>query len=523
MSHSAVRRIVLIGLDGATWDVIDPMVKRGLLPNIQKFIKSGVRANLKSLKVTFSPRVWTSIATGKTEEKHGIFNFKNNISDLKAIRIWDILASKGEKVNIFYWYLTWPPRKDINGFVVPGFLARDNRTVPKDLSFLKEIELSEKMKVHGSGINTGMGSYIKKGYRAFKYGVKFSTLIRAINYLLTSLVKKYDELDSFNRLQLLKLYLFSDVFTHILKKNPIDFAAIMFPQPDQLGHKFWAFMEPEEFEKRTSEHVSEEDRKKYGNVIYDCYSALDKSIGEICNNLSQDDIVIALSDHGFGLVERSLASLKIKGDNFLKIFGLDKIANCFSSGINFVIKMDNDDSNVDLSEISKEISEIKTIDDNKPLFKVTHDQHEIVLELSDIFSMYLDDACEFLKKKIKMKDQIFPVDEILVNRSDITGEHRDIGVLLMRGANIKKGITLDEASVLDIVPTILYLKNLPIAQDMDGVLLKDAITDDYINNNPEKYIETYESKESKDISEEDTDFSMTDELESRLKDLGYLD
>ena len=378
------------------------------------------------------------------------------------------------------------------------------------------------MKAQGPGKSSGLVAYFKNGYRTLKYGVKFSTLMRAMNYVVGRRFKKYDELDSFNRLQLLKLYLFADVFTHLLKKHPVDFAAIMFPQPDQLGHKFWAFMEPEKYEKRTGELISQEDRKKYGNVIYNCYAELDKVIGEVSKTLTDEDVIMVLSDHGFGLVQRSFASLKIKGKRFLEILGLNNLANCFSVGINFIIKLNKVNLDVDLAEIANEIAEIKTIDDNEPLFKVTHDEYEIVLELRTIFSMYLDDARAFLEKKIKIKDQIIPANEILINRSDITGEHRDTGILVMKGKNIKRNTKIEHASVLDIVPTILYLKNLPVAHDMDGKVLQDAIENQYLSKHPIQFIETYES-ESVAYYDKETDFSMTEELESRLKDLGYLD
>ncbi|MDW7679000.1 MAG: alkaline phosphatase family protein [bacterium] len=522
MQNSAIRRIVVVGLDGATWDIIDPMIKQGLLPNFQKIIQQGVRGNLRSLKLTTSPRVWTSIATGKTEEKHGIYNFRNNIGDLKTKRIWNIFAEAGERVSIFYWYLTWPPQEDVNGFMVPGFLARDSQTVPKELSFLKEIELSEKMRFQESGKTSGLPFYLRSGYRALRNGVKFSTMIRVLKYLVCRLLKKNDELESFYQLQLIKLHLFGDVFNYILKNNPTELSMILFPQPDQLGHKFWAFMEADEYEKRTGSHISNKLRTKYGNVIYNLYKEFDKIVGEIDSKLSNDDVLIIVSDHGFGLVEKSYASLKIKGNQFLRMLQLDKIADAMTVGINFIIKINDNNSNINIQEVSKTIADIQTTDDNETLFKVTHTQNEIILELKNIFSMYLDDANSFLKKNLKIGEQIIPAKELLVNRSDITGEHRDIGVLIMKGRHISKNKTINKASVLDVVPTILYLKKMPVARDMDGTILKEAFDPEFVKGHPDKYIETYES-DTRRYYDQKADFSMTEELEVRLKDLGYLD
>ena len=269
-------RIYILGLDGATWNVIDPMMKENQLPNIKRVIEGGVRSNLRSLEFTASPRVWTSIATGKVEQKHGILDFYNTVRDLKAKRFWNILQEKrDETANIFYWYLSWPPPKDFKDIMVPGFLARDSRTVPEDLGFLKDIELTQKMKLQESYDKTGLGYYIKQALAARRNGVRLSTMMKAASFMLGRKLRNYNELDSFLKLQNIKFHLHTDVFTHLLKKHPTDISAIMLPQTDQLGHKFWSFMDPDEFEKRTGVKVDPADRKKYGSVIWDTYRKID--------------------------------------------------------------------------------------------------------------------------------------------------------------------------------------------------------------------------------------------------------
>lgn len=515
-------RFIIFGLDGATWDVIDPMIQKGLLPNIKHHIDHGVRGDLKSLEVTMSPRVWTSIASGKEADKHGIYNFRNNISHLKSKRIFDIVSSIGEKVNIFYWYLTWPPPKNLQGFVVPGFLAQDNRTIPEDLSFLKDIELSEKMKVQESQNIAKPLFYLKSGIRAIRNGVKFTTLFHAFRYFVKRKLKSMNELEMFYELQTLKLKLYGEVFINVFKKNFLEFSAIMLPQPDQIGHKFWSFMEPDEYEKKTGVHVDAADIKRFGNSIYNCYQEIDKMIGQLTTNLTPDDTIFIVSDHGFGLVEKPLASLKIRGNNFLKLVGLQNNANCMSVGINYIIKINENLSKENVGKISDKIKNIEVLESREKLFDVTNNDKEIILELRNIFSMYLSDAEQFLQKEINIGGQKVKASEILINRSDITGEHKDLGILVVNGKNIKPGVEIDNASVLDIVPTILYLKNLAVGKDMDGKVLLDSIDHEYVKNHTVKYIDTYET-EITSTETEKIDQSMTEDIETRLRDLGYLD
>ena len=91
----------------------------------------------------------------------------------------------------------------------------------------------------------------------------------------------------------------------------------------------------------------------------------------------------------------------------------------------------------------------------------------------------------------------------------------------MAGKNIKQGQTVADCSVLDITPTFLYLKDLPIAKDMDGKPIVDAFEPGYIKQKPVSYIDTYENPQEKE-EEDDLDFAVSDELQDRLKGLGYL-
>ncbi|MFC1658877.1 alkaline phosphatase family protein, partial [Candidatus Omnitrophota bacterium] len=112
-------KVILIGLDGATWDVILPLVEQGKMLNIERFIKEGCWADLQTIEPTVSPVIWTSIATGKSPDKHGILDYyvklpgtydtvlaTSNIRKTKAL--WNILSEREKKVCVVGWMVTWP-------------------------------------------------------------------------------------------------------------------------------------------------------------------------------------------------------------------------------------------------------------------------------------------------------------------------------------------------------------------------------------------------------------------------------
>ena len=68
-------KILLFAIDGATWDIIDPLLEEGELPNLSRLIKSGARAPMITLTPTISPPIWTSIITGVYPDKHKITDF----------------------------------------------------------------------------------------------------------------------------------------------------------------------------------------------------------------------------------------------------------------------------------------------------------------------------------------------------------------------------------------------------------------------------------------------------------------
>lgn len=128
----SINKLLVIGWDAADWNCIDPLLRTGAMPNLQRLLASGVRGNLKSIEPKLSPILWTSIATGKVAEKHGILNFVEPRPDGEGIRVsqstsrktkavWNILSQQQRVTNVIGWYASHPA-EPINGRIVSNLL-----------------------------------------------------------------------------------------------------------------------------------------------------------------------------------------------------------------------------------------------------------------------------------------------------------------------------------------------------------------------------------------------------------------
>ena len=127
------RGVILIGLDGASWNVLDPMIEAGELPNLAALVERGTSARLATVEPVISPTVWTSIATGRSPEVHGIDNFFVTSEHLRWPTAWQRLSRKGLRVGLYNFLVTWPPMELAGGFVIPGWLRRDDSVTPPDV------------------------------------------------------------------------------------------------------------------------------------------------------------------------------------------------------------------------------------------------------------------------------------------------------------------------------------------------------------------------------------------------------
>lgn len=272
-------KLLVIGIDGATWDVIDPLIEQNKLPNIKKLLEQGVKAPLKSMHPLSTPIIWTTIATGKKPVKHGITHHLDTQRNLRCKRVWDILETKGREIGVFGWPLIDPPRK-VDGFLIPGFFARSDKTYPEKYDFITKLRPDH-------GLRTILESLV----RGLFNGISISTSADLIRFEMKK--KRYPYLLKYFQTKMLRTRITSAVFKHIFKKGKTEFSAFYMNHTDQIGHRMWVYYEPEKFEYRNKEEI-----RRYGDAIQETYILADRIIGELLRTLSDEYHVMILSDHG---------------------------------------------------------------------------------------------------------------------------------------------------------------------------------------------------------------------------------
>jgi len=298
-------RIVLVGMDALTWDVLDPLLDEGKLPNFQALIDRGAAAELKTMRSTYiSASIWNTILTGKHPKQHGIKGFFTtkgfpvNSSHRKTKYLPQILGQQGVKTASVGFMATWPAEQ-INGYIVSDLASygrfkdssdRANQTV-SDYTYMKKLNKvtwPEDLVDQILPVMKAPGQIPRQTYQT-------------VLTMDDDEWKKFDAIDRLSRdndKSLLKFSIVTDLNFHnagmeIIKRHNPEAYMVYFQGPDIIEHFFWQYMDPEGFP-----HVTPEAAKKYGKVIENYYALMDRLLGEIIDAAANAALIIVCSDHG---------------------------------------------------------------------------------------------------------------------------------------------------------------------------------------------------------------------------------
>jgi Tfp pilus assembly protein PilF/arylsulfatase A-like enzyme len=125
-------RVLLVGLDGADWEIADPLMREGRMPNLARLTRTGARAKLLSIPPLLSPVVWTTVATGVEPTRHGVLDFLApddagaaqpvTSRERRVPAVWEMLSARGVEVGVVGWWASWPA-DPVRGYLVSDRVA----------------------------------------------------------------------------------------------------------------------------------------------------------------------------------------------------------------------------------------------------------------------------------------------------------------------------------------------------------------------------------------------------------------
>ena len=304
-------RLVLIGLDGADWRILDPLMRQGRLPHLHRLVERGTRAALRSYDPMISPLLWTTMATGVGPDAHGIADFQavetasgrrvpmtSRFRKVKAL--WNILSDAGARSAFVAWWASYPA-EEVNGWQVSNLVAFEtvrprpaDQPLPAGLAWppdylagiqprlitaadLQYEEIRSILRIGRAEFEAARDEVLHppagaEGGENRKTGVQrpvpltISILTGSRNYAAIA----------------------AD-----LAARRTDLMAVYFEGIDMIGHRFQHCMPPR------LAICPEEDARRYGDAVTGFYLLQDRLIGSILKAAGESVTVMVVSDHGF--------------------------------------------------------------------------------------------------------------------------------------------------------------------------------------------------------------------------------
>src|SRR5215813_13764005 len=531
-------KTVIIGLDGATFDIIQPLARAGRLPVLERLMREGTSAPLRSTILPNSFPGWASCTTGTSEGMHGVFSpfIKNESSysvramsgrDIMTRPVWNILTEHGGRSIVVNVPTTYPP-ETINGLMVTGMLTPGRNSTFTYPASLKDELLNE------------FPNYVIEPER---------------------IPDKHARANEFRR----TIEVRERALRFLMQQGEWDFLMVVFSVLDRAQHDYWSDMDPQH--PRHDPNTPAEFR----GFIHEVYQRLDSAVGSVLEQLPANTRVFVVSDHGFCSelfeirVNELLAStgiLTFKSPGARKSIARfkdlkEKVARRLPSrapggnvldknvryGSGFLDEIDwtrtqaffAQDKGVWVNLIGRESEGIVvesefdsvvesarevllglTADDGKPVFESVMRREEA---FQGNFSTRLPDLVMVPRRDEYVYNERPSYGDVVVPADSTTGTHARDGILIAWGRGIKSAATFDaQPNLRDIVPTALASLGSPLTTDMDGRALMEIFEDaDEAKRKGSSYREISGGSQNAYSAAEES------ELRERLRALGYIE
>jgi predicted AlkP superfamily phosphohydrolase/phosphomutase len=568
MTSKGKRKVLVLGLDGATWDVLAPLAADGTMPCLRGLLERGVVADLASLIPPVTATSWSSFVTGLNPGKHGVFEFllrrkglsraavskRNPFGEVPVnstlrdgLPIWDLAGRAGLKSVVIGVPITYPPA-EINGLLIGDFLTpygkRDFTWPP---SLLGDLEAR-------------FGPY--KLYHREVYSR------RGIGRVIDEL---FDVLD-FN----------IKVTRHLLKEADWNLFISHFWGTDRVQHELWHVLDP------THPRHDAGEARRHGPRIKEFYSRLDRGLADIIADAGDCELVV-VSDHGFGPIHTYLAfNVWLANHGYLRLkrgpgtlarraayragltpvlfyrmsmaLGLARLR--LSGGFHsrqrmqmllnrFFLSLDDVDWSRTKAYSKGNYGQIYVnLRGREPWGSVSPgDEYRRVRESirADLMATtdprtggrmfdrvdfreeiyqgpYVDEAPDILFLPADMRYKALGTLDFTSNSFAFpvygnSGDHRLDGIFLALGPGFRRATRMGRLSIIDVAPTLAYLLGLEVPRQMDGKVMEGALAEERLIEYPVEYadVELLGRAVGRGLEDEDSE-----DIKRRLEGIGYI-
>ena len=531
---------LLIGLDGATFAVLDPYIERGIMPRLGELVARGTRATLRSIMPPLTPPAWTSLMTGKHPGQHGVFDFFQkedpdsihftfaSSQDVRGATIWTLASEQDRRIISLNFPLMFPA-PPVEGCVVPGGMMP-----------WRQLRLG----CHPPGLFDRL-----KALPAFKPRemLDMELEIKAIEGCAD------DEYAEWVELHIRREQRWFEVLRHLMREEPADLVGVLFDGVDKLQHLCWRFIDPacRPAEPTAWEREMIERCERY-------FSSLDAMIGELVELAGPDATVLFASDHGFGpsrdvfhvnswLEQQGYLAWADgesggRGQNGTAV-GFAEVtrhvhaldwsrtlayaATPSSQGINIVARVPGTDAPLPeetRSRISAELCaalrEVRRPHDGSPLVTEVWPRERAFpgpyAGGGPDVSLVLADGGTI---------SILPSDPVVARRGQVRGHHRWEGIFLAAGPGIRAGAVVDELSIVDVAPLVLHSLGLPVPDDMAGRVPVEILEPDELERRPPRLTAAAVAAPAPHAEPADLELDAGEQAAvlERLRALGYVE
>lgn len=481
------KRVLMIGLDGATFTLFKPLSEQGVLPFLTHMIENGTASHLMSTRNPLTPPAWTSMTTGVSPEVHGIYDFlrpaylkdgsvylKVNDSRLnRAENVFEMATRAGKRGTALNFY-GYAPAREIDGYVVSGFVPWKHLRHgihPKEL--FAKLKASDEFDYRDLGMDIGEEKKVVQGLDA-------------------------SENEEWIELQNVRDKAWADLTCRMMNEDRTDLTAVVLDGPDKIQHLFWRYVDPDGYAGEPGEET-----EKVRRLVVDFYARMDKNIQNMVEAAGPDTNVIITSDHGFGPTTEIFYM-----NQWLAEQGYLKWSDSAQNDAKGQLTSDKIRDHLGMIDWRNTLAFCPTPSSNAIYFKpdmgsgigVTPDNYmNVALGLREKLLNWKDPAtgtpvvvgADMNKMRgvnyaepcpditVRLRDggfvSILNSEDCVVQRPLADGTHRPEGIFVGYGPDFRRDETVDALNLLDMTPLMLALMGLPVPENLEGRVPVEAL------------------------------------------------